>query len=220
MDMMTPQAMLDLDKFRATPLEHEPYEYLVVEGFVRPEAVTAIQADYPHVGRPGSWPLPTVDVHGQFKALIEALESRAFAQAIEQKFGVDLTGRPTMFTVRDQCRTTDGKIHTDSKTKIITVLVYLNEASWGADGGRLRVLRSGTDLQDYVAEVSPNGGTLLAFRRSDNSWHGHEPFEGRRRTLQMNWVLDQGVVRKEQGRHTLTAFLKRLFGRDRAVRPS
>ena len=68
----------------------------------------------------------------------------------------------------------DGSIHTDSKTKIITVLLYLNEA-WDAAGGRLRLLRSGTDLENYVAELPPSNGTLLIFRRSDNSWHGHKP---------------------------------------------
>jgi hypothetical protein len=61
-----------------------------------------------------------------------------------------------------------------------------------------------------VEEVSPNGGTLLVFRRSDNSWHGHEPFEGPRRAIQMNWVRDEAVVEHEQRRHRFTMFLKRL----------
>ena len=30
------------------------------------------------------------------------------------------------------------------------------------------------DLNDIIAEVSPIAGTLLAFKRTDNSWHGHE----------------------------------------------
>ena len=34
----------------------------------------------------------------------------------EKKFGVDLTGRPTMITVRGRCRAEDGGIHTDSVT--------------------------------------------------------------------------------------------------------
>ncbi len=33
-------------------------------------------------------------------------------------------------------------------------------------GGRLRLLRSGTDLEDYLLEVPPEEGTLLCFRRS------------------------------------------------------
>ncbi len=141
-----------------------------------------------------------------------------FRDVIEEKFGVDLTGRPTMFTVRGYCARNNGKIHTDTPSKIITVLLYLNQ-EWEAGGGRLRILRSGTDLDDAAEEVSPNGGTLLIFKRSENSWHGHEPFEGQRRAIQMNWVTDEDVVAHEQRRHRFTSTLKRLnpFG-NRATR--
>ena len=116
-----------------------------------------------------------------------------------------------MYTVRGMCRKRDGKIHTDSKTKIITVLLYLNDDNWPTDGGRLRILRSGTDLEDFSAEVEPKGGTLIMFKRSDNSWHGHQPFEGKRRALQLNWVVDDAVVKREQGRHGISSKLKNLF---------
>ena len=79
---------------------------------------------------------------------------------------------------------TDGKIHTDSKTKIITVLLYMNDKSWPSDTGRLRILRNGTDLEDYADEVEPAGGTLIVFKRSDKSWHGHHSYEGPRRAIQ------------------------------------
>ena len=114
-----------------------------------------------------------------------------------------------MYTVRGFLRATDGSIHTDSETKIITVLLYLNE-DWGAEGGKLRILRNGTDLEDYVAEVPPSLGTLLVFKRSDTSWHGHKPFEGQRRVVQMNWVLDNDVVNREQRRHSLSTQFKKL----------
>jgi Rps23 Pro-64 3,4-dihydroxylase Tpa1-like proline 4-hydroxylase len=106
-------------------------------------------------------------------------------------------------------RSRDGEIHTDSKTKLITVLLYMNEG-WESDGGRLRLLRSGTDLDDYVAEVPPNGGTLLAFRRADNSWHGHKPHEGPRRAIQLNWVTNQDVVDREQNRHRFSTKVKKF----------
>ena len=132
-----------------------------------------------------------------------------FREAIERKFGLDLSDRPTMFTIRGFCARNNGKIHTDTRSKIVTVLLYLNQ-DWEAGGGRLRILRSGTDLNDAAEEVSPNGGTLLVFRRSDNSWHGHEPFEGQRRAIQMNWVTDEEVVEHEQRRHRFTSTLKKL----------
>ena len=77
-------------------------------------------------------------------------------------------------------------------------------------GGRLRILRSGKDLSDFAEEVSPFAGTLLAFRRCENSWHGHEPFEGPRRAIQLNWVVDQQTVDRELARHRVSAFFKKL----------
>jgi hypothetical protein len=61
-----------------------------------------------------------------------------------------------------------------------------------------------------VAEVPPLAGTLLAFRRSERSWHGHYPFEGERRAIQMNWVTAQKWVDREVRRHRMSARLKRL----------
>jgi Rps23 Pro-64 3,4-dihydroxylase Tpa1-like proline 4-hydroxylase len=118
-----------------------------------------------------------------------------------------------MYTVRGFCRPKDGKIHTDSKTKIITVLLYMNDDNWPSDSGRLRLLNNGTDLEDYFDEVEPNGGTLLVFKRSDNSWHGHHSFDGARRAIQINWVSDEKVVEREQGRHGLSSKLKKFFNK-------
>jgi SM-20-related protein len=204
--------MLNLDAFRDTPLVEEPFRHLVVRDFVAPDALAAAQAAYPEVPGPGSHPPSSLAIDGAFQALMDALEGTDFRAAVEAKFGIDLTGRPTMYTVRGFCRARDGKIHTDSKTKIITVLLYMNDAAWDSAGGRLRLLRSGEGLEDYFDEVEPAGGTLLVFQRADNSWHGHHPFEGPRRAVQMNWVTDASVVAKEQGRHGLSTGLKKLFG--------
>ena len=43
-----------------------------------------------------------------------------------------------------------------------------------------------------IMEVPPTEGTLLAFKRADNSWHGHKPFAGERRVIQFNWVTSEG----------------------------
>jgi SM-20-related protein len=201
-------SVIDLDALRATPRKSDPYDYLVVPNFVPSDGLAKVIADFPTVKSTGSLPLTELDIHGAFKTLIERMEGPEFRDLIASKFGVDLEARPTMFTVRGRCHAADGKIHTDTGTKIITVLLYLNQA-WEADGGRLRILRSPT-LDDAADEVSPTGGTLLVFRRSEKSWHGHQPFEGSRRVIQMNWVTDQRVVAYEQRRHRVSAFFKRL----------
>ena len=200
---------LDYSALDRASLQTEPYEYLIVEKFVKPEKFVEAMGDFPAVPGPGSHPPSQLSISGKFKALLDELQDDAFRKAIEKKFNIDLTGRPTMYTVRGFLRSTDGSIHTDSETKIITVLLYLNE-DWGSEGGKLRILRNGTDLEDYVAEVPPSLGTLLVFKRSDKSWHGHKPFEGQRRVVQMNWVLDDDVVYREQRRHSLSTQFKKL----------
>jgi SM-20-related protein len=203
--------MLRLDTLRATPIERDPFEYVIVKDFIECEMLKGVLADYPEVPGPGSHPPSGLKIAGGFKELIDEMLAMPFRNAIEEKFNVDLTGRPTMYTVRGFCRARDGKIHTDSKTKIITVLLYMNGDSWDSSTGRLRLLRNGSNLEDYAVEIEPAGGTLLIFKRSDKSWHGHHSYEGRRRAIQLNWVTDQSVVDREQGRHGFSSTIKRLF---------
>jgi SM-20-related protein len=202
-------SLLDLDALAAAPLVSDPYDYLVVKDFVRPEAAAAIGADYPVLDKAGSFALGDVVVKGCFTDLIAELNGARFRQEIERKFGVALSGLPTTFTVRGVCGAHDGQIHTDSKTKVITVLLYLNEP-WAQEGGRLRILRNGEDLEAVVAEVPPDFGALLVFRRSERSWHGHKPFTGPRRVVQMNWVTSKRVAGWQMFRHRLSAAVKRL----------
>ena len=183
----------------------------MLDGFIDGKNLDAVRNDFPDVPSPGSHPPANLKITGAFEGLVAELQGESLRNVVQDKFNIDLTDRPTMYTVRGMCRKRDGKIHTDSKTKIITVLLYLNDDNWPTDGGRLRILRSGTDLEDFSSEVEPKGGTLIMFKRSDNSWHGHHPFEGKRRALQLNWVVDGSVVKREQGRHGVSSKLKNLF---------
>jgi SM-20-related protein len=202
---------LDFELFNKTPLVREPFEHLVVPEFVLSNELKKINDDYPPISKPGSFPLSEVSIGPKFKEFIDVLNGTEFREAFERKFTIDLTNRPSMITVRGRCGEKDGKIHTDSKTKIITVLIYLN-SQWESGGGQLRLLRGPGDLDDMILEVPPVNGTLLAFKRSDNSWHGHKPFIGERRVVQFNWVTDEDVVRREQSRHRFSATMKKVFG--------
>ncbi len=209
--------IFDLEAFRAAPLEREPFEYLVLREFVKPEALCRINSDYPRIMQTGSFPLDSVKFGPGFQAMVNALESEEFRKAFEEKFGVDLSGRPSTITVRGRCGARDGKIHNDSTSKIITVLLYLNP-DWDDAGGRLRLLRSRDDIDDVAVEVPPSDGTLVAFLRSDRSWHGHLPFEGERRVIQFNWVNDSSNQRLALFRHRLSASVKHLLSSLRPVK--
>jgi SM-20-related protein len=203
--------LLRLEALAQTPLQTDPFEYVVVDSFLDEAARGQILGGFPDMPDPGSFPLSEVEIGPGLKALFDALDGPEFRAAIEAKFGLDLSGKPTMFTVRGRCDARDGRIHTDSKKKLITVLLYLNE-DWREDGGRLRLLRGGADLNAVAAEVSPAFGSLLVFRRSDRSFHGHETYVGPRKVIQMNWVVSDQVAAWEQLRHRISAAAKRLKG--------
>jgi hypothetical protein len=147
-----------------------------------------------------------------FKNFVDDLQSSELGDIVAAKLQMKLDGCPTMVTVRGQSRAADGKIHTDSRTKLVTALIYMNDA-WESPRGRLRLVRSEHDLNDVVAEVPPDEGTLLLFKNGPNAWHGFEPFSGPRRVVQLNWVTSAAVVRREQTRHRISAFFKRLLKR-------
>ena len=203
---------VDLDAFKATPPTREPFEFLTVPGFLNADACAEINRDYPRIAESGSFPVGQLAFGPAFQKLLDELGSEDFRKAFEDKFAVDLAGRPHTVTVRGRCAAKDGRIHTDTKSKIITILIYMNP-EWEHSGGRLRLLKSDAGLDDPIMEVSPAAGTLLAFKRSDNSWHGHLPFEGERRVIQFNWVTSEGDRRIAMLRHQVSAAFKRLLGK-------
>ena len=201
--------ILDLDRLRDSPLRRDPFDFVIVDDFIRAEHLPALAADFPPVTRHGSFPLTALCCGAAFTRLAAELEGDELRREIERKFAIDLAGRPTMITVRGRSDGKDGRIHTDSATKLITLLLYMNPV-WREAGGRLRLLRRADDLEDCAAEVAPLAGMMVAFRRSAASFHGHYPHRGERRSVQLNWVTDPSVVRRELGRHRWSAWLKQL----------
>ena len=203
------QSVLDLDRLRAAPLVREPFEFVVVEEFLRRHVLAPLLADFPEIRGHGSYPVESLEYGPAFAHLVAALTGAELRCAIEEKFGIELGDRPTLLTLRGRSDGKDGRIHTDSASKIITLLLYMNP-DWDHAEGRLRLLRGPDDLEDYAVEVAPLAGTMLAFRRSERSFHGHRAHVGERRSLQLNWVIDPSVVRRELGRHRWSARWKAL----------
>ena len=199
--------LIDLEAFRAAPLNRDPFTFTIVRQAIRPADAADIRADFPAIEDSGLLPVEATTPGTRFSQLIEELQSDEVARAFSEKFDVDLTGRAQMITVRGRCSLRDGRIHTDTESKLITVLIYFNEP-WEAKGGRLRLLRSATDLNDMIGEVPPDAGTMIAFRRSDRSYHGHEPFEGVRRYVMINWMTSGFAAQRELFRHRLSARVK------------
>lgn len=201
--------MLDLEAIRRAPVTHEPFSFFQVARAMDREALGRIATDFPAILQPGIFPLDELSGGPAFNALIEEIRGADLEAILEEKLGVELSELPLMVTVRGHCHRRDGRIHTDSTDKVVTCLLYLNQP-WECGGGRLRLLRNGRDIEDYIAEIPPDGGTLVAFRRSDKSWHGHLPFEGQRRYVMFNWVRSEAALSRNVLRHRVSAQLKRL----------
>ncbi len=204
--------LTNLDALDAAELQTDPFDYIVVPEFLPPDQLRLVNADYPDIDTAMNHDLRDLSYGPMFRRLIGEIDIYEFRKHLGDKFNVDITDSPTTVSVRKFCERTDGHIHTDHPSKLITVLVYFNE-SWDSEGGRLRMLRSPSDLEDYTAEVKPLGGHLLAFHRTDQSWHGHKQFVGERRMLQFNFLRSNvmGLMNQKFGRAS-THFGKRFLG--------
>src|SRR5271168_5347480 len=114
--------MLDYQALKAVPLVSSPFAHVIVRNFISKANLARIAADFPALPGPGSHPPQAFALKGHFADLMEELAGAAFRQAVERKFGIDLAGRGYLATIRGELRETDGAVHTDSKSKLITAL--------------------------------------------------------------------------------------------------
>jgi len=178
-------SVIDIDVVRSAQLFHEPYEFFCGSDFLRQEALADLQQEFPDISKSGYLTVDEVRLKGRFKTLIEEMEGPELTEALSQKFGRDLHPYPRLTTIMRRSQAKHGAIHTDGASKIMTMLVYMNPA-WEADqGGRLRALYDDKHYEPYAVEVPPVMGTVFGFLRADNSWHGHRPFAGERKVVQI-----------------------------------
>jgi SM-20-related protein len=210
---MSETQTIDLEAIRTAPVSRQPYPFLLNSNFLKKDQVEELRREFPDIKKPGFLTVDDVEIKGRFKRLIDELEGPELTRALSERFGVDLSPYPRLTTIRKVSQLKDGRIHTDGPSKVLTLLVYMND-EWQDDGaGRLRVLNGPDDFDDMVTEVPPTMGTVFAFLRADNSWHGHKPFAGERRVVQVAWIKDAGELERKKNRNSVAKFLKGIFGR-------
>ena len=147
-------SVFDIGVIRNAELRRDPFEYFIGSNFVRPEAADDLRATFPDFHNAGFHPVPDEMMKGAFGEAIRELKSEEMSQALSEKFGIDFHAFPRFITVRKVSAAHEGRIHCNSESKIMSMLVYLNEG-WSSPDGRLRVLRSQNSFDDYAAEVDP-----------------------------------------------------------------
>jgi hypothetical protein len=108
------------------------------------------------------------------------------------------------------CAKRAGRIHTDGKAKLATMLVYFNRWWDAGNAGAVRILRGPDKFEDMAAEVPPLMGNFLGFRRCDHSWHGHLPFKGERRVVQVTWLASEADLIRKRRTNAFTQMLKSI----------
>ncbi|HET6632841.1 MAG TPA: 2OG-Fe(II) oxygenase [Rhodanobacteraceae bacterium] len=198
-----------------TELRHEPFAFLVAREQLPAAASASLNADFPAYASAGFFPWDPDDCGPSVNALVEELTGPAFADAVGERLGITALGRyPTLVTLCRSLNRRHGTIHTDSKSKVATALVYLN-SDWPQDehGGCLRFLARIDSIDAMVApELKPLYGNIAAFRRADNSFHGHLPFEGERRVIQVAWLTSEEEKLRKTRRGRFSRAFKKLFG--------
>lgn len=202
--------ILNLEAITGAAALAEPYRHFIGGGAFSPDAAAAVLTTFPRLDEPGFFPVFDLTLRGAFGDLIADASDPAFSSAVSEKLDLDLRDRPRLLTLRHWSAASDGRIHTDSPGKLATVLIYLNEHWLDSGAGRLRVLRSASDFGDYSAEISPVVGNIFGFRRAENSWHGHLPFAGERKVLQVTWLTDDSKLARKTRTARFTRWLKKL----------
>jgi SM-20-related protein len=204
-----PSNYLNLKKIQDTEVQKEYFPFFTISNsFLEDVDSSALVEDFPDISEGGSFPVD-VNAGQNIKDLIKELEGPEFRKLLEDKFNVELKNKPAVTTLRGFSRLRDGKIHKDSSTKTVTVLLYLNQ-NWNENEGYLRLLKDSEDLNNYIEEVPCTFGSMVGFRVTKNCWHGFQPYEGKRLSLQLNYISSQSLG-LHNARHRISAFFKQFY---------
>ena len=195
-----------MELVKETPLKTSPFPYFSIEQSLEQNKLENLINDFPSINRGGSFNEEDLELGESYQSLHQAIDSADFRQALSDKFDTDVMDAPLMITYRGYSRQKDGRVHTDSKTKLLTILIYFND-SWSAETGKLRILNS-DDMEDVAEEVNPTAGCMIAFKVTDNCWHGYPSFEGTRNAIQVNFLASEAANKKHKFFHKISAKIK------------
>ena len=149
--------VIDLNSVRDAKHSADPYDFILGASFLQANALDDLRRDFPNIVKPGYLTVDEVDLHGRFKTLIDELEGPELTEELSRKFGQDLHRFPRLTTIMKRSQPKYGAIHTDGPSKVMTMLVYMND-DWQQDaGGRLRVLYNKKNFEPMLGGSSEHG---------------------------------------------------------------
>jgi hypothetical protein len=197
-----------------TDVRQHPFPFMIAHGQLPDEARTDLERDFPKYTSAGFFPYDPVDCGPSVNALVAQMTTPIFASAIGRHLGIDNLGQyPTLVTLCRALNKRHGTIHTDSRSKVATALLYLNTQWPDTSDGCLRFLNKIDNIDDLAApELKPLYGEFAVFKRCENSFHGHLPYEGERRVIQVAWLTSEEEKLRKTKRGKFSRTFKKLFG--------
>lgn len=197
-----------------TIIRDQPFSFMVAHGVLPTDRRTDLANDFPRYPEAGYFPYEKTDCGPSVQRLVERLTAPQMADAVGQHIGIEHLSRyPTLVTLCRNLNKRHGTIHTDSQSKVATALLYLNESWPDTSAGCLRFLANIDSIDaTLMPEVKPLYGEFVAFKRADNSFHGHLPYEGERRVIQVAWLISEKAKAHKTQRGNLSRLFKKLIG--------
>jgi len=193
---------------------HEPFPFMVAHGVLNSNQQELLAQDFPAYTEAGYFPYYPEECGPAISALIDEVTSPAVADQLGAQLGIEnLSKYPVLVTICKHLNRRHGTIHTDSLSKVATALIYMNDRWDGTSDGCLRFLASSDNIENtLVPEVPPLFGSCVMFKRTECSYHGHLPYEGERRVIQIAWVVNEKERDRKIKRGRFTRWVKSLFG--------
>jgi len=185
-------AVIDLTRIDRKALHSDPYTWALIDNLYQPRDATKLAVTFPTdhfktvhgydgekgYSYEGRCLLPMgsnsvcfpEELDPSWRQLGLDLASTAYRQAMSRLTGCDLTELSIEANVFHYGPGAWLGPHVDLKDKIVTHVLYFNEAWDPANGGCLNILRS-SDMADAAAEIVPIVGNSVVIVRSDRSWH-------------------------------------------------
>ncbi|RLU04104.1 MAG: 2OG-Fe(II) oxygenase [Ketobacter sp.] len=194
-------------------VHQEPFPFLVAGNVLNKKYSALLDEQFPNIRGAGYLPYEPEQCGPLFNDLINTMTSPEFANQLGDLLGIEQMAQyPTYISISKKLNKRHGRIHTDGKSKIATTLLYLNNEWADTSNGCLRFLEKGDDINsNVVPEIRPLFGTLAAFKRTDNSFHGHLPIQGERHVIQIAWLVSDDDKARKAKRGKLSHSIKKVF---------
>jgi SM-20-related protein len=184
--------VLDLQRIAQTKMETDPYRWAFIDQLFSADDARLLAASFPrdkfkkvagfdgekgyeymsrsmiHMG--AEIPSNPGGLSPAWRELADDLLSFAYRSALEQISGQDLASAQMEVNIVSYGPGAWLGPHLDLKEKMMTHVLYFNNAWNHQDGGCLNILRS-SDPSDAVAQVLPVVGHSALLVRSNQSWH-------------------------------------------------